>query len=89
MKKLRCPLCESENIRHLRNGQADDYEYHDEEDELYVAMGTDFYDGSVSHFKCENNHSFYISHSEAGFRPTEYTPLTDPDNEADEWIQGR
>jgi hypothetical protein len=75
MKDLRCPLCESENIRHLRNGQGEGYEYCDEEDELYVALGNDFFDGSVSQFVCENNHSFYISHIEAGFVPTEYTPI--------------
>ena len=61
--KLTCPICQSSNITNKGNGQ--DYAPRDENDELYVGLDNDYYDGPVERLECEHGHRFYMPTKDA------------------------
>ena len=60
---IKCPYCGSANITNKYNGQEywDDPSEIEEDDELYVASGNDWYDGPVNRMDCDNGHTFYLT----------------------------
>ena len=62
---LICPVCGSTNLTNERNGQGPDCTPIDENDELYVALDNDWFDGPVDFIKCENGHRFYFPQPDA------------------------
>ncbi len=59
---MKCPLCGSEKIINHGNGQGDYCAPETDDDLLYVALGNDWFDGVAAMLKCENDHTFYLSH---------------------------
>ncbi len=58
MNNFICPFCRSTNTTNKGNGQ--DYPAENQEEELYVALEPEWYDGHVNKIECDNGHHFYV-----------------------------
>jgi len=58
MTNLTCPFCGSTNTTNKGNGQ--EYPAENQDQELYVALEPDWYDGPVNKIECDNGHRFYV-----------------------------